>query len=91
MAAHKRDKAVPNESAAPVREQLVRDSFTLPDSDYRLIGALKRRLLDSGIEAKKSEVVRAGLRMLASLDDAALREAFERIERIKTGRPAKGN
>ncbi|MBL8481137.1 MAG: hypothetical protein JNJ60_03000 [Rhodocyclaceae bacterium] len=90
MAAKKRDKAGTPEALPAVREKLVRDSFTLPASDYALIAALKGRLLSRGMEAKKSEVVRAGLRLLASLDGDDLDAAFGRVERIKTGRPAKG-
>ncbi|QID19135.1 hypothetical protein G3580_16825 [Nitrogeniibacter mangrovi] len=68
---------------------MVRDSFTFPESDYALFAALKRRALAGGAEVKKSELLRAGLQWLASLEDARLVETLGRVERIKTGRPKK--
>ena len=42
------------------KEKVVRDSFTMPQSDYELIAALKSRSLNSGIQTNKSEILRAG-------------------------------
>jgi len=67
---------------------LVRDSFTFPEADYGLIAAIKERALKSGRAVKKSEVLRAGLAVLAALPEAQLEAALDRVERIKTGRPA---
>ena len=41
------------------KAKLVRDSFTMPDGEYALIAALKKRCLDAGVPAKKSEILRA--------------------------------
>jgi hypothetical protein len=38
---------------------------------------------------KKSELIRGGLALLASLNDAELKAAMGCVERIKTGRPKK--
>lgn len=78
-------------TAAPKRKKpkLVRDGFTMPEADYALLGALKKRALHAGHEVKKSELVRAGLRALAAMPDAAYIGALEGVERIKPGRPAK--
>lgn len=67
--------------------KVIRDSFTFPETDYRKISELKKACLGLGINAKKSEILRAGLHVLASLDKAKLKEAISRIEKIKTGRP----
>src|SRR5574343_621619 len=40
-------------------------------------------------EVKKSELLRGGIAVLAALNDAELKAVMGRIERIKTGRPAK--
>lgn len=71
------------------KPKLVRDSFTLPETDYALFAALKERALGAGVEVKKSELLRAALVVLAKLEDAALLEAIAQVERIKTGRPKK--
>lgn len=68
------------------KPKLVRDSFAMPDSEYARIGELKKRL---GGEFKKSELLRAGIAVLAALDDVELKAVMGRVERIKTGRPAK--
>lgn len=69
--------------------KLVRDSFTLPEGDYSLFATLKQRALAAGIEIKKSELLRASLTLLASLEDAAFAKTIGQVERIKTGRPKK--
>ncbi|MBU1395595.1 MAG: hypothetical protein KKE84_05565 [Gammaproteobacteria bacterium] len=72
------------------KAKLVRDSFTMPDGEYALIAALKKRCLDAGVSAKKSEILRAAVANLAKLSDASVLAAVRRLEVIKTGRPAKG-
>jgi hypothetical protein len=67
--------------------KLVRDSFTIPAPEYEVLGTLKQRALKGAHPAKKSELLRAGIRLLASLDDAALLAALQAVPSIKTGRP----
>lgn len=74
-------------SAKPERVKLVRDSFTMPKSDVELLAALKQRCLKLGHEAKKSELLRAGLHALAALKDEALVAVASSVPRLKTGRP----
>lgn len=73
------------------KAKLVRDSFTMPELEYAQITALKKRCLDTGISAKKSEILRAAVASLAKLSDTSLLAAVRRLEVIKTGRPAKGS
>lgn len=75
--------------APPDRARLVRDGFTMPQGDYALLKELKNRLHDVKREAKKSELLRAGLQALALLDAADLAAALDRLEPVKTGRPRK--
>ncbi|TFZ01641.1 hypothetical protein [Ramlibacter rhizophilus] len=74
----------------PRKPKLVRDSFTIPKTEYAVIDALKERAARGGSPAKKSELLRAGIKLLASLDDAAFANAMKQVPTIKTGRPAKG-
>ncbi|PKO39413.1 MAG: hypothetical protein CVU31_17270 [Betaproteobacteria bacterium HGW-Betaproteobacteria-4] len=69
--------------------KLVRDSYAMPDTEYAQIGALKKRLSGLGNDVKKSELLRGGIAVLAALNDAELKAVMGRVERIKTGRPAK--
>ena len=73
------------------KAKLVRDSFTMPDGEYALIAMLKKRCLDAGVSAKKSEILRAAVANLAKLGDASVVAAVRRLDVIKTGRPAKGS
>ena len=73
------------------KAKLVRDSFTMPDGEYALIAALKKRCLDAGVPAKKSEILRAAVANLAKLGGASVVAAVRRLDVIKTGRPAKGS
>ncbi|MDP2155227.1 MAG: hypothetical protein Q8J61_04445 [Sulfuricella sp.] len=67
---------------------MVRDSFTMPENDYAQLAELKKKCLQAGVHVKKSELLRAGLLSLSKLPDAALIKAVERVEKLKTGRPA---
>jgi len=71
------------------KPRLVRDSYAMPETEYAQIPALKKRLAGLGSEVKKSELLRAGIAVLSGLGDAELQAVLARVERIKTGRPAK--
>jgi hypothetical protein len=86
VAAKNGDKKAPK-----LRARLVRDSFTMPESDFALIAALKSRALAAKREAKKSELLRAGLQVLMALDSASLLVALGRLQPLKVGRPKKGH
>lgn len=69
------------------RVKVVRDSFTMPQTDYDLITLLKKRSLQSGIETNKSEILRAGLLSLNQMTEKDFLEKIQTVEKIKTGRP----
>ena len=71
------------------KPKLVRDSFAMPQAEYARIGELKKRLAAMDAAAKKNELLRAGLALLAAMGDAELKAVVGKVERIKTGRPAK--
>jgi hypothetical protein len=73
---------------APVMPtKLVRDSFTMPAEDFGLIAQLKERALEFRRPTKKSELLRAGLQVLAGLEKSDLHEALEQLRPLKPGRP----
>lgn len=87
--AAKVEKVAKEKKQAPKKPKLVRDSFTIPETDYELFETLKLRALSAGAEVKKSELLRAALATLAKLDDAEFIKTIGLVERIKTGRPKK--
>jgi uncharacterized protein YjhX (UPF0386 family) len=85
---------VPDDTAKKThkpRAKLVRDGFTMPESDFALIATLKGRALAAHREAKKSELLRAGLHALMALDGGSLVAALKRLQPLKVGRPKKGH
>lgn len=69
--------------------KLVRDSFTMPKSEYAAIDVLKARVARLGRPSKKSEMLRAGVMALSAMPDAQLLGLLAGLPAIKTGRPAK--
>jgi len=61
---------------------LVRDCFTFPEAEYAHLVGLKKRLLADGIGVKKSELLRAGLALLASLDDESMKELLAKVPQV---------
>lgn len=77
-------------SSTKPSERVVREAFTLPEIEHAQIAGLRQQMLGAGVHVTKSEVVRAGLLLLGELDADALQHAFERVEKIKVGRPKTG-
>ena len=84
VAAVKPTKATEPKGKKP---KLVRDSFTIPKDEYAVLDTLKDRATALAHPVKKSELLRAGLKVLAGLSDSALRSALQAVPSIKTGRP----
>jgi hypothetical protein len=80
-------KAAPGKPGKLKKPKLVRDSFTMPENEYAVIAALKKRCVAAGVPAKKSEILRAAIANLAKLGDSGLLAAIKRLDVIKTGRP----
>ena len=74
----KADKAV--NAGKQKKNKLVRDSYSIPESEHKQIAALKKRCIDQGKPVKKSYLLRAGLQTLAQMDDSELVAAVERIK-----------
>lgn len=71
------------------KPKLVRDSFTMPEAEYAVLGQVKKDCLKAGIEVKKSELLRVGIALLRDLDTAKLQELVGKLTLLKTGRPKK--
>jgi len=69
--------------------KLVRDSFTIPKPEYLILDNLKLRAADLKHPVKKSELLRAGIKALATMTDSNLLTALKAVPMLKTGRPSK--
>jgi hypothetical protein len=84
-----RKAAAPAKPPKVKKPKLVRDSFTIPKDEYTALSELKQRCAKLAQPAKKSELLRAGIKALAALSDKALLAALKAVPSIKTGRPKK--
>lgn len=82
--------AQPSALAVP-EPKVIRDSFTMPQSDYDLISALKKRALECSLDVTKSELLRAGLKALEKATPEEFAQNVNSVEKIKTGRPKQNN
>lgn len=78
-----------SKKAKPEKVKMERDSFTMPKDEYAQLTLLKARLNTMGQPAKKSELLRAGIKLLAAMSDNTLKTTLAKIPVIKTGRPKK--
>ena len=75
---------------AKVKNKLVRDSVTIPKSEYAVLDGLKQRAANLTRPAKKSELLRAGIKALDGMSDKAFLAALAGVPSLKTGRPKGG-
>lgn len=79
----------PKPTPVPVAKDstlVIRDTFSLPHDDYALIDELRQTAARQGVIATKSEMVRAGLRLLRSMEALDVSKAVLQLERLKPGR-----
>jgi len=98
-AAAKAPATAPGKPAAPkpapkpapvevkVKHKLVRDSFTIPKTEYVDLESLKLRAADLKRPTKKSELIRAGIAVLKKMGDKEFLAAVSGVPSLKTGRP----
>ena len=84
-------KPAPAKPAKLKKPKMVRDSFTFPKAEYAVLDGLKMRAAKLGSPAKKTELLRAGIKAIAAMQDAAFVAALKSVPSLKTGRPAKAS
>ena len=82
-------KPAPAQDVKLKKPKMVRDSFTFPKAEYAVLDGLKMRAAKLGNPVKKTELLRAGIKALAAMQDAAFVTALKAVPSLKTGRPAK--
>jgi hypothetical protein len=83
--AESKEPAVPTEKVK--KAKLVRDSFSMPEGEYAVLGAVKKACLKAGIEVKKSELLRIGVALIQKMDVSALKGVLSTLAPLKAGRP----
>jgi hypothetical protein len=68
--------------------KVVRDSFSMPEAEYRTVAAVQKRMIKKEKVVSKSEVVRAAFAVLNKLNDKELVELFDSLPKVRPGRPA---
>lgn len=86
---NKKDDKKDDKKPKVEKVKMERDSFTMPKEEYAHLALLKARLTSMGHPVKKSELLRAGIKLLAAMSDNTLKTTMEKIPAIKTGRPKK--
>jgi hypothetical protein len=71
------------------KDVLVRDSFTMPQSEYQVLSLVKKACLQAGIEIKKSELLRIAVVQLAGLSVTKIATLQKGLNKIQAGRPKK--
>lgn len=71
------------------KQKLVRDSFTMPEEEYAVLGEMKKACLRDGVEVKKSELLRVAVSLLRSMDVPQLQQALAALAPVRAGRPSK--
>ena len=70
-------------------EKVERDSFSMPASEHKRIKALREALGKDGVLASKSEVLRAGLALLAEQDIAEVVRLVAALPKVAKGKRAR--
>lgn len=82
-------KVVPGAMLKAKKEKLIRDSFTMPESEYAVLGQVKKACISAGVEVKKSQLLRIGLLLLSQTDVTKLTSLIASLAPLKAGRPKK--
>jgi len=67
----------------------VRDSFTMPETEYEVLGQVKKACLKAGFEIKKSDLLRIGVSLIKNLESGKLKTLLAGLTPLKVGRPKK--
>lgn len=69
------------------QQKVIRDDFSMPQQDYRLIDEARSHLFQAGLVVTKSGILRAALHALHQLSIEERLQLIQDLEPIKTGCP----
>ncbi|WP_034294987.1 hypothetical protein [Herbaspirillum sp. RV1423] len=67
----------------------IRDSFTMPETEYEVLSQVKKACLKAGFEIKKSDLLRIGVSLIKNLETGKLKTLLAGLTPLKVGRPKK--
>lgn len=76
----------PAKPAKVKKPKLVRGGFTIPKTEYAVLQDLKQRASSLTRTVKKSELIRAGIKVMAALPDAVFMDALLAVSAVPTRR-----
>lgn len=79
----------PAKPAKVKKPKLMRGAFTIPKTEYAVLQELKQRALRLTRIVKKSELIRAGIKVMAALPDAVFMDALLAVSAVPTRRSSK--
>jgi hypothetical protein len=65
------------------KEKVIRDTFSLPFSDYQLIGKIVQRTAKIGMPVNKSEAIRLGLKAVEAMKEAELEALLQKLVKLR--------
>lgn len=81
--AAEKPKPVPKLKPEKKKEKVIRDTFSLPFSDYQLIGKIVQRTAKIGTPVNKSEAIRLGLKAVEAMKEADLVLLLQKLEKLR--------
>lgn len=69
---------------------IIRDGYSMPPDDYAILGEIQLNLVQRGVAANKSQILRTVLHALKALPVNEQARLVESLAPIKTGRPPGG-
>jgi hypothetical protein len=82
-------KPAPKKEPKLKKPKMIRDSLTMPKVEYAVLSELKARADKLNSPVKKTELIRAGIKAISAMSDAAFLASIKAIPSLKTGRPKK--
>ena len=84
-----KEKSEKEKSEKEKSEKVARDSFSMPVGEHKRIKALRDALVKAGCEASKSEVLRAGVALLAGRGLGEIIQLISQLPKVPKGKRSK--
>lgn len=83
---NKKEQDLSETSPQPNPIKVIKENYTMPESDYLLLETLRKKFASTGNILSKSETMRAGLLALAKLSENELVNIASNLVKLKPGR-----
>jgi len=71
------------------KDKTVHDSFSMPKTEHLKIAEIKETCLKAGFHIRKSEILRAGLKVLGEMSQSRLEATLAELGKVKAAHPKK--